>query len=46
VKAYVYRRLREILSGDDKSPEFVYLSAADRTAMLEIVRATKAEFPR
>jgi hypothetical protein len=46
VKAYVYRRLREILSGDDKSPEFNYLSAADRTAILEIVRATKPEFPR
>jgi hypothetical protein len=46
VKSYVYRRLREILSGEDKSKDFAYLSAADRTTILEILRATKPDFPR
>jgi hypothetical protein len=46
VKTYVYRRLREILSGEDKSKDFAYLSTADRTAILEILRATKPDFPR
>ena len=46
VKAVVYRRLREVLSGDDKSRDFAYLSAADRAAILEILRATKSDFPR
>jgi hypothetical protein len=46
VKTYVYRRLREILGGDDKSATFAYLSAADRSAILEILRATKPDFPR
>jgi hypothetical protein len=46
VKSYVYRRLREILSGEDKSKDFAYLGTADRTAILEILRATKPDFPR
>jgi hypothetical protein len=46
VKTYVYRRLREILTGEDKSKDFAYLSATDRTAILEILRATKPDFPR
>jgi hypothetical protein len=47
VKDYVYRRLREVLSGTDKSPDFAHLSSSDRTAILEILRATKPEvFPR
>ena len=46
VKTYVYRRLREILSGEDKSRDFAYLSASDRTAILEILRSTKPDFPR
>jgi len=46
VKTYVYRRLHEILSGEDKSKDFAYLSTADRTAILEILRATKPDFPR
>jgi hypothetical protein len=45
VKTYVYRRLREILSGEDKSATFAYLRAADRYAILEILRATKPDFP-
>jgi len=46
VKTYVYRRLNEVLSGQDKSKDYSNLSAADRTAILEILRATKADFPR
>jgi hypothetical protein len=46
VKAVVYRRLREILSGEDKSRDFAYLSMADRNAILEILRGTKSDFPR
>src|SRR5262249_50035840 len=38
VKTYVYRRLRDVLAGRDKSPDFAHLSAADRTAILEILR--------
>ena len=46
VKTYVYRRLREILSGEDKSADFAYLTAADRSAILDILHATKPDFPR
>ena len=40
-KDYVVRRLHEVLTGQDKSPEFSHLSAADRTAILEILKETK-----
>jgi len=46
VKTYVYRRLNEVLGGQDKSKDYLHISAADRTAILEILRATKADFPR
>src|SRR5262249_52952419 len=46
VKAYVYRRLSQVLSGSDRSRDFAHLSSSDRTAILEILRETKAEFPR
>ncbi len=39
---YVYRRLQEILTGKDASPDFSHLSDADRKAILEILRETKA----
>jgi hypothetical protein len=45
VKEYVYRRLWEVLSGKDNSPEFAHLSAGDRQAVLEILRATKPDLP-
>jgi hypothetical protein len=45
VKDYVFGRLWEILSGKDQSKEFAHLSAADRTAILEILRATKPGLP-
>jgi hypothetical protein len=45
VKDYVYCRLWEVLSGQDASAEFAHLSAADRRAVLEILRATKPDLP-
>jgi hypothetical protein len=45
VKDRVYHRLWDVLSGKDKSPKFVNLSADDRTAILEILRATKKGLP-
>jgi len=44
VKTYVYRRFREVLSGQDKSAAFAYLSTADRAAILEILQETKPDF--
>ena len=44
VKEYVNRRLREVLTGRDTSPEFAHLSAADRTDILEILHDTKVGF--
>ena len=38
--AYVFRRLDEILSGDDKSKYFSHLSDFDRTAIAQILRET------
>lgn len=46
VKDHVYKRLNEVLSGKDRSESFAHLSAADRTAVLEILRDTVPEFPR
>jgi hypothetical protein len=44
VKTYVYGRLREVLTGADKSSAFAHLSAADRKAILEILTETKPDF--
>jgi hypothetical protein len=44
-RSYVYRRLLEVLSGRDQSPEFAKLSAADRRVILEILLATKKGLP-
>lgn len=40
----VYTRLHAILTGRDKSDEFAHLDAADRQAILEILRDTKPDF--
>ena len=45
VKAHIYRRLKEVLTGDDRSKEFRHLTSADRLAILEIVRDTKPGLP-
>lgn len=44
-KSYIYRRLFEVLSGRDQSPEFASLSSQDRRAILEILVATKPGLP-
>jgi hypothetical protein len=44
-KEYVYRRLLEILTGRDRSPEFATLTATDRQAILEILLDTKPGLP-
>lgn len=43
-KEYVYRRLVEVLTGSDQSPDFARLNAKDRQAVLEILLATKPDF--
>jgi hypothetical protein len=45
VKAEVFRRLREILTGRDTSPPFAHLSADDRRSILEILLDTKPMLP-
>ena len=41
----IYARLWTVLSGKDRSKEYTRLTAADRTAIVEILRATKAGLP-
>ncbi len=43
-KAHVYRRLKEVLGGDDRSSTFAHLSAADRRGIREILESTKPAF--
>ncbi len=45
-KGEVYRQLRDVLTGADPSTEFKQLKASDRAAILEILHATKPDFPR
>jgi hypothetical protein len=44
LKEYVERRFREVLTGQETSPEFSNLSADDRKAILEILHDTKPGF--
>jgi hypothetical protein len=44
-KEYVYRRLLEILTGHDQSPDFARLNAQDRQTIFEILLATKPNLP-
>jgi hypothetical protein len=44
LKDYVYRRFREVLTGEDKSDDFAHISEADRKAILEILHETKPDF--
>ena len=41
----VARRLYDLLTGKDASPRFAPLAAADRRAILEILRETKTGLP-
>ena len=45
VRDYVLRRLWEVLGGKDTSKAFAHLSAEDRRALVEILRATKGNLP-
>jgi hypothetical protein len=44
-KAYLYRRLLEVLTGQERGAEFARLSGEDRRAILEILLATKSGLP-
>ena len=44
-KNRVYDRLYEVLTGADESDRFSHLTAADRQAILEILRDTKSDLP-
>ncbi|MBN9522128.1 hypothetical protein J0H58_27020 [bacterium] len=46
VKERTLRRMHAVLTGQDTSPPFAHLSAADRTAVLEILRDTLPDLPR
>ena len=44
-KSYLYKRLHEILTGEDQTPAFARLTAGDRRAILEILIDTKQGLP-
>jgi hypothetical protein len=46
VKAAIYQRMWDVLSGRDTNPRYARLSASDRQAVIEIVRDTKQNLPR
>ena len=43
-RTYIYRRIDEILAGEEPSGDFAHLSQADRTAVREILAETKHGF--
>jgi|SRR5579871_996879 len=45
LKEAVYRRLWQILSGEEKGPKYARLSQSDRHAIVEILRGTKPGLP-
>jgi hypothetical protein len=45
VRERIFRRLHDILTGQDHSETFARISAADRKAILEILQATKPNLP-
>lgn len=42
---YVYHRLLQVLTGQDRDPDFAHLTAEDRSAILSIVLETKNGLP-
>jgi len=44
VRDYVFRRFRQILTGDDKTPAFAHLTEKDRADILGILQDTKPAF--
>jgi hypothetical protein len=45
VKHGVYRRMLDVLSGNDAHFAHTHLAADDRRTILEILRETKPDFP-
>lgn len=45
VREHVWRRVWDVLTGRDASPDYAHLTTADRTAILEILRDTKPGLP-
>jgi len=45
-KDVIYKRMLRVLSGSEKGKKYARLSAADRRAVLEILRETKPDFPK
>ena len=45
MREHLLQRLHAILIGKDRDPQFARLTAADRQAILEILRATKPSLP-
>lgn len=45
VRLATYRRLWQVLSASRQEPKYAHLTAADRRAVLEILRATKDDLP-
>jgi hypothetical protein len=43
LKTAIYKRMRQILSGEDRSAKYARLSPADRQAILEILHETKPD---
>jgi hypothetical protein len=46
VKDFVLRRVHDVLTGKEAGDDFAHLSAADRKAILEILRETKPDLPK
>jgi len=44
-KQAIYRRMWDVLSGQERSVRYVHLAAANRRAIMEILRATKEDLP-
>jgi hypothetical protein len=44
-RAAIYRRMWQILSGEEKDPKYARLAPADRRAIIEILRETKKGLP-
>lgn len=45
MQEHVWRRLGEVLSGQDESPKFSHLTPEDRSSILEILRETHPQAP-
>jgi hypothetical protein len=45
MRAYVFQRMWDLLSGTSNDPKFDQLSADDRRAIIEILQATKTGLP-